>query len=260
MEKQSGYISVTSSPSAFAELSIGEARTIPRGAHLGKCEENIILEAHEKSDERLRIEGMEKDANVEVTFPISKSVQDHATQGQVQAPKFRSPETSTHPNEPSGKQRRENDSSGSSALSNPATLPRVWKYIYRSSGRLTNVFFATVIYAVTTYCAMAASRLHSPLRWVSPTHGVLVFHILAKISDIGLGLAVASMWESVQWSAVFSGLGLSVPEFFALNSATGFRGLACLLISKTRIGHASRLWSLARYLSIHYYNLNRQLT
>lgn len=182
---------------------------------------------------------MEKDANVEVTFPIFKPVQEHATQA------------STDSNEPAGKQRRENYSSRSSALSNPAILPRVWKYIYRSSGRLTNVFLATLIYGVTTYCAVAASRLRSPLGWVSPTHGVLAFHILAKISDIGLGLAVASMWESVQWSSVFSGLGLSVPEFFALNSATGFRGLVRLLISKARIGHASRLWSLARYLSFH---------
>jgi len=182
----------------------------------------------------------------ETNSPVLNSIQDHTSQQQVQTVRSSSPETSASSKETYGSFKTRNDSPGLQELSQRGTVSKIWKYISQSLGRLNNVLFAIISYGVTSYCAVSAPLVYSPLGSLSPTHGVLALHILAKISDIGLGLAVASMWESVQWSSVFAGLHVSVPAFFALNGSTRFLGLARMLISKSRIGHASGLWSLAR--------------
>jgi hypothetical protein len=246
MEKQPSKLTAVTSPFKFTKRG-----PVPHGAAQGKCDKNVLVVSHEKSDERLKIEVMEKDTNAEATIPsnssspISTSVRD-TSQGQIQALKSNSTGTSAGPKETSGKQKRQDDYPGSPELSKLRTLSKVRKYICCSAGRFKTIILATVAYGVTSYCTVTAPLVNSPLGLVSPTQSFLVLHILAKISDIGLGLAVASMWESVRWSSVFSGVGISIPSFFALDGSTGFLGLASTLISNTRIGHASRFWSLVR--------------
>ena len=248
-DEQRGSLTAVLSPSKVAEAglipyaSIGMPQTIPPYAPQGRCR-NL--------KETSQIAALEESKFAGCSIPretnnlVLESIQDHTSQQQDQILASCLPKTSASSKKTCSSVKTRDDSPGSQELSKHRTVSKVWKYISRSVGRLNNVIFAIVSYGVTSYFAVAAPLVYSPLGSFSPTHGVLALHILAKISDIGLGLAVASMWESVQWSSVFAGLRVSVPAFFALNGSTGFLGLVRMLVSKSRIGHASRLWSLAR--------------
>jgi len=107
-------------------------------------------------------------------------------------------------------------------------------------------FLAAIAYGLTVYCSLTAASLKSPLGLVSPTHGILIIHILSKFSDIALGMAISSMWASIQWSRVFSKGGTSLPTYFALGGPTGKPGLWEMLVTKANVSKETRFWSLFR--------------
>ena len=116
--------------------------------------------------------------------------------------------------------------------------------------RFTKAFnlaiLAAIAFMLATYCSMIATSLKSPLGLVSPSHAILILHVLAKFSDFVTGLAISSMWSSFQWAEVFSETGLSFLACLTLDASTEALGLWKILLTRATIPKSVRFWSILR--------------
>ena len=121
---------------------------------------------------------------------------------------------------------------------------------------------AFLIYALTLSIAVTATRKDAILGRFNASQGTTILTILSKAGDIGFGIAVADVCDSIAWRKMasewnvpraYNFQGVSLAWFLSLISTTGVEGLLRILQRSLRdwgMWTKAGRWSLLRLIMI----------